>query len=319
VVGGVRLSEGDFFIRWVLLGSTWIWVVLLGFPLWKRLSGPGPGTGPGPIPPAGLGAGAVAVVVNLLAAGGIGISTVALGLWMQIALGLNLRDDRGCGRLRGAGGRLAAFTLAAVWAALVGTFWAAITPFWESEAALAAAEGALRRRPPDYARAEECFNRALEADQYNPRPWLGLANLETAIWRARGSRSEDLRWRKIPILLLKAASPPRSPEAWSLHSYRADMARELLAALGDKLTPAEILQLRGNAVESARTASRLYPSNATLHARLAEASAEIGMMADAAGEAREALRLDRLTPHADRKLAAPSRRRLEAQLPGWSK
>ena len=43
------------------------------------------------------------------------------------------------------------------------------------------------------------------------------------------------------------------------------------------------------------------------------------MTPDAVREAREALRLDRLTPHLDKKLPDPVRERLEAQLPAWEK
>ena len=41
------------------------------------------------------------------------------------------------------------------------------------------------------------------------------------------------------------------------------------------------------------------------------------MIPDAVREAREALRLDRLTPHLDKKLPDRLRKRIEAQLPAW--
>ena len=44
---------------------------------------------------------------------------------------------------------------------------------------------------------------------------------------------------------------------------------------------------------------------------------EINMYQDAAVEAKEALRLDRLTPHRDRKLPETVRDRLEAMIPTW--
>ena len=119
----------------MILACAWILTVLLGSPLWRRVT----------VTAAALGAGALAVVVNLLAAGGIGISAVALMLWLLIALGLNLRDDRPCSRLRDADGRLAAFGLAAVWAALLGIFVGAISPFWESEEAIREALSLLVR------------------------------------------------------------------------------------------------------------------------------------------------------------------------------
>lgn len=307
IVGGNRLGEGDFFVRWVILGCAWIWAVMLGSPLVRRLS----------IPAAGLGAGALAVAVHLLAAGGIGLSAVSLSLWSLIALGLNLRDDRGSSRLRDAGGRLPAFALAAIWAALLGMFAGGVGPFWRSEAAIAEAKAALARRPPDFERAEAAFERAIAADQYSARPLLGLAYLEFEIWRYRGSRPEDLRWKKIPILLLKASNPPRNPDAWALHRDRALVTRDLIDRVRANLLPSELIRFQANIVEATRTASRLYPTNALLHARLAEVSAEIGMTGDAVHEADEALRLDRLMPHAERKLPGPVRSRLEAQLPAW--
>ncbi len=79
------------------------------------------------------------------------------------------------------------------------------------------------------------------------------------------------------------------------------------------------MTFRANIVEATRRASRLYPSNATLHARLAEASAEIHMFHDAVKEAREALRLDALTPHLDKKLDPALKKSLQEQLPAWEK
>ena len=300
-------SKSGFFTRWVILGSAWIWTVLLGSPLWRRLN----------VPAAGLGAGALAVVVNLLAAGGIGISAVALMLWLLIALGLNLRDDRPCSRLRDAGGRLPAFALAAIWAALFGTFVGAVHPFWESEAAILEAQAWMKRKPPDFKRAEDAFERAIRADQFSARPWLGLASLEYEQWRSRGAKPGDLRWKEVPVLLLKAASSPRNPAAWTLHRDRALVSRDLITELGEDLSPAQALALKGNVVEATRIATRLNPTSASLHAQLAFASAEIGMDGDAAKAAREALRLDRITPHDDRKLPAPVRKRLESRLPDW--
>ncbi|HJT78880.1 MAG TPA: hypothetical protein VJ739_16910, partial [Gemmataceae bacterium] len=83
------------------------------------------------------------------------------------------------------------------------------------------------------------------------------------------------------------------------------------------LEPAQSLVLKANIVEGLRTAARLNPTSAILHGQLAEASAQMGVLADAASEAKEALRLDRLNPHADRKLPAGLRQRLQTQLPAW--
>jgi hypothetical protein len=240
-------------------------------------------------------------------------------LWLLIALGLNLRDDRPCSRIREAGGHLAAFGLAAFWAALAGTFWGAVSPFWESEAAMDEAQAWMQQKPPAYNRAAEAFDRAIRADKYSARPCLGLAYLAHEEWRARGAKPSDLRWKRVPILLKEAASPPKNYDSWTLHRDRAVVSRKLLEELGEDLSPAQAIILKGNIVEGLRTAARLNPTAAILHAQLALASADLGVVLDAATEAREALRLDRLTPHLDRKLPAPIRGQLERELPAWEK
>jgi len=308
LVGQMNLFQGDLLIRWAILAAGWLLAALLGRGFWRRV----------PLPATAFGAAVAACVVNLLAAGGIGMPAVALVLWLLIALGLNLREDRPCGRLREYAGRLPAVSLALVWSALAGSFIGAITPFWRSEAALAGADDALAHRPPEFERAQGAYDFAKEADRYSPRPWLGDAYLQLLIWESRGSKPGDLRWKKIPTLMLKAASPPRNPDAWTLHSERALVIRDLLKKLGQTLAPREIIPLQASIVEATRTASHLYPTNATLHARLAEASADISMFRDAVTEAKEALRLDTITPHQDKKLASAERELLKASLPDWT-
>ncbi len=78
IFGWLNPFQADLFSRWLILGGSWLAAALLLGPLWNRL----------PIPALALGAGALAMVVNLLAMGGIGIPTVALGLWSIVALGL---------------------------------------------------------------------------------------------------------------------------------------------------------------------------------------------------------------------------------------
>ena len=182
---------------------------------------------------------------------------------------------------------------------------------------MADAEDAMRRQPPDFNRADHDFQRAIAADRYYVRPWLGYADLAYRAWDFGGGRSSDQRWKTIPELLQKAVSLPRNPNAWALHLRRAETIRQLLRRVGSDLKPADDLVFRGEIVKETRIASRLYPTNAMLHARLAEASAEVSMFGDAVKEAEEALRLDRLTPHLDKKLPGAVRQRLEDMLPEW--
>ena len=156
------IGDFDNLMRWLILGSVWGLAVFLGAPIWRRR----------PIPAAGLGVGMLAVAVNLLAAGGIGMPSVAMMLWMTLALGMNLREDRPCGRLRDVGGLGPAVALACVWAMLAGTFYGAVSPFWKSEAAVDEGDYVMSAQQPNFELARAAYNRAIAADHYNPRPWL---------------------------------------------------------------------------------------------------------------------------------------------------
>lgn len=306
LLGRMNLFMEDLLIRWLVLTAAWVFSAALLLPLWRRAS----------VPAFGLGAAGAAVTVALLAVGGLSFPAVAMMLWGSLALALNLREGRSSGRLREVESRIPAAALAVAWAALVGSYFGATLPFWRSEAAIERADVALGTQQFD--RAEAAYQAAETADPYNVRPWLGHAYLQTLAWEARGAKPEDLRWKTIPALLLKAASPPRNPDVWSLHSERASVVRDLLKRVGGSLSPREIIPLQASVVEAVRTATQLYPTNAVLHARLAEASAEVSMFGDAAAEAREALRLDALTPHADKKLPDAVRARLRENEPRWA-
>ena len=308
ILGVLNPFKGDLFFRWLILGGSWLTAVLLGAPLWSRL----------PLPAQALGGAVLAVLINLLAMGGIGIPTVALALWSLLALGLNLRDDRSCGQLHEVESRVPAFVVAVIWVAVSGTFVGAVTPYWRSEAAIAAAEEAINHLPPDYERARRAYDTAIKADHYYARPWLAWAALEARDWEERGAKFDDQNWKKIPFLLGEAVSGSRSSLVWSLHSERANAIRRLLNQIGPRLGPLDVLSLRGEIIKETRFATFLYPTNAELRARLAEASAQIGMFQDAVNEAKEALRLDQITPHADKKLPAEERNRLQSELPKWS-
>jgi O-antigen ligase len=311
ILGDLNPFMGDLIFRWMILGASWMAAVFLGAPLWGRL----------PIPAEALGAAVLAILINLLAAGGIGIPTVALGLWSMLALGLNLRDDRWCSRLHEYESRVPPFALATGWAALLGTFVGMVAPFWRSEAAIAEALAAIEHHPPDFDRADTAYKNAIVADRYYARPWRELAYLHLLVWRQSGAKVDDRQsrwsWTTIPYLYQMAATPPRNLNAWTVHSERSRVIHQLLSLVGSKLDPLELVRYRGEMVKSTRTAVLLNPTSAELHGRLADASAEINMFQDAALEATEALRLDDVMPHKDKKLPEGVRKHLEALIPTW--
>jgi O-antigen ligase len=305
----VVLFETDVFVRWVVIAVAWGLPLLCGQALWARQ----------PVPASALGAGALAVAVNLTAAGGIGITAVALMLWSLFALGLNLRVDRRCGVPRDVDGRVASFALAACWAALMGLFFGTVRPYWVAESFIAEAESALRAKPPRYDKARSALTAACESDRYYARPWLMLAGVELSAWKERGALVNDKMYRAVPIAMYKAVARPRNPNVWSLQRDCAVMDREVLSLLKGSIPPAEEIRIRGDAVRSSRQATLLYPTNPNLHALLAETSADIGKLDDAVTAAEAALRLDKLTPHKEKKLPDPVRDRLMRQLPVWRK
>ena len=89
--------------------------------------------------------------------------------------------------------------------------------------------------------------------------------------------SKTRSWRKIPILYQKAASPPATRTSWSLHAERARVIHQLLSVIGSQLDPIERCAIAAKSSRRRATAALLHPTSAELHARLAEASAEISM------------------------------------------
>ena len=321
------VAEEDALNRWIVLGAGWAMAAALGAPLWGRR----------PIPASGPGVAVLALAINLLAAGGIGIPSVAMSLWVLLALGLNLRDDRPCGRPRVAGGLGLAVVLACVWAALAGTYFGAIVPFWKSEAAVEAGNRAMLARPPAFEEARRDFTAAIEADRHNLRAWVALAALEFAYWqspevtaiRDKFRQKKAIRpagtvampdeiWGRVLIVLDDALNPTfRNPNNLDLRRRQANYARAILNNLPADAQPFAVIQLKSAIVRACRWAARIYPTSATIRAELAEASADVGMFPDAVREANQALQLDEITPHDDKKLPGKLRAYLRAQIPRW--
>ncbi len=303
------VAQKDMLMRWLILGAAWLLSVLLIGPLWARR----------PIPALGLGAAVVALTVHLLASGGIGIPSVAMSLWVSLALGLNLREDRACGRLRVSGGLGPAIGLACGWAVLAGTFYGAVVPGWLSDVALAEGQAAMAARPPAYEAGRVAYARAIELDHYAVRPWLALADLEYRFWRSPEAKDRNkTAWTKVLLTIDKALEGKyRDPDNLGLRRIQARYARTILRELPDDAKPFEDLGLKATIAKAARQAVRLYPTSASLRAELAQASVDIGKYDDAVTEAKVALQLDALMPHADKKMPNSDRSYLESHISRW--
>jgi hypothetical protein len=307
VLGPLNPFQGDLFFRWIILGVAWVSALAMIWPLWNS----------GTLPAEGAGAAVVAIVVNLLAAGGIGMPAVALGLWLSIALALNLRDDRAEGVERRVG-RTPTFLVAAAWAALIGSFFGSIAPYWKSEAAIVEADRQMIPGRLNFERARAAYSRAIKADRFNVHPWIGLADLEYRFWLSPESKRDPRVWPRVLMAMDNAVGPPRNAANYGLQRRRALIARAIEASLGDAARPGDLILLRTHAERALRFASKLNPTLPLIHAELAESSAGMNFLSVAQAEAKEALRLDAHTPHPDKKLPDDMRKRLLDEIPEWA-
>ena len=308
LLGKLNPFQGDLLARWVILGLGWVAALALGWTLWRRRL----------IPAYGAGVAVLAVAINLLAAGGIGIPSVALTLWVLLALGLNLRDDQPCGTLRERRGIARTAVVALLWAATIGAFWGAIWPFWRSEILTDRGEALMEKNPPQYETARSLFLAADEADRANVRPRLDQAELEFAFAKSPGGRGMRGYWERVFLALDEAIQGPwRDPNSLSVRRLQIQYARMVLDML-PRPEPRDLISLRNKIVRAARRAAQLYPTSAALRAQLARASAEIGMYGDAVAEAEAAIRLHDLTPHLDKKLPEALLADLKGKLPEWT-
>ncbi len=220
VLGRLNPFDQEGMERWLVLGGAWLISAFLGRLAWRSR----------PIGGDLFGLGALAVAVNLLAAGGIAFAPVSEMLWALLAIGMNLREDRPCGSLREIEGRAIAFVPSAVLAAILGTFFGTVSPFWAADEPIARAEALVRSRPNRLDVADDLYARANELDVLARRGWIGRANLELMSWRSMGRPPELRSWSRIDSALETAAKRPRDPNSLLVQRLRARFAKEFLEA-----------------------------------------------------------------------------------------
>ncbi len=239
----------------------------------------------GQLPPSLPTIGAIVLLTNLSAAGGIGFPGVSGGLWLLVALVLNgLEGDGGRPFPRAAGVAL----LAAFGALACACYATAYGPVLKCQRGIWLAQRHLAERHP--LQAEKCLLEAAEADWLAADPWNRLASLALARWNIHPSE-ETLR--EIEHYSEKTlAKAPNSASLWQAAGERYDQA---FAKTRDP-------RLAAAAVDAYRRAVQLYPNSAVLRAKLAIALRAVGDKAGYQEQRDQALRLDRVTPHLDKKL-----------------
>ncbi len=254
---------------WVLRGELPGWLILLGIAV---------------------------LLVNLLAAGGIGFPGVAITLWVLIAISCpapSAKDSPRPSRPLAVAGAFAAASL------LAACYHTAYRPVLESGGHLAQAAYELRQLNVNSAIAE--YNAALQSDPLSPDAHQQLASLYFHRW-------------------ISQPQPTTSDADYTLFQQHAQAALQLDKRAYQRHTAIGYLDLQAfartgdmasgkSALSQFQAAARLDPADALTHAQLAWAAAFLGPAAgvdvaeEAAKEAAEALRLDALCPHSERKLA----------------
>jgi O-antigen ligase len=233
--------------------------------------------------------GVVVLLVNLLAAGGIGLPAVSGTLWLLLAMGLSEADPREPRRLS-IGTALLALVVGVILA--VACYASAYAPVMKYQAT-------MRSVLQDSLHAEDHLREAAAADPWSPEPWNQLANLAFERWKGRPDHGDFLCFEQACEQSL--ARHPNASSAW-LHF--GDCYMEGFGKTGDQQHLAKAIRLY-------ERAASLYPNNALSRARLAAAYRAAGRSADFQREAARALELDKITPHADKKLPEELRNSLK--------
>jgi hypothetical protein len=228
--------------------------------------------------------GVVVVLVDLLATGGIGLPSVAGTFWLLLALGLVGQQPR-------------ELPAATAWATLAGSLVLSVACYATAYNPVLGCQAQLRRAEHEPVRAVMHLTAAAAADPLSAEPWRQLAAIDFETWWRSPDQETFRRFQKANAKVLELA--PNSAPAWSASGdwyFRAFSKTERPAE-----KPAG--ELASKAVEAYRQAVSLYPNNATLGAKLANAYRAVGDRAAFRREAQRAIELNNATPHADKKLS----------------
>ncbi len=269
--------------------------IAIGFPLaaatacllsgWVREGG---------LPPALPAVGTAVLLVHLLAAGALGFPGVAGTLWLLLALGLRGDAPRQAPRAAAFGALAFAFVLA------LACHQTAYGPVLQAQNASHAARDAVSAGRFD--RAETWLRTAAEADPLAAEPWRDLASLALQTWQQTGDLKSLERFREADAAATKRE--PNSAAAW----FASGQWHLTVYGKTQAMRDAE------RAVGSFQQAVAQYPNSGRYRAQLALAHDAAGDETAFEQQAREALRLDRLTPHADKKLPDQLRDELRRKL-----
>lgn len=260
----------------------------LGVPLAAALlAGLQPWTVRGQMPRAVPAIALLVLTINLLAAGGISFAGIAPSWWLLLAMVSHgeRRPARQRDLSRSAVGVLAAVALLLVLGCLVTLYW----PVLRCRAQLD--QGLALLRQQRLGEAEAAFAAAADEDPYAVEPWNNLAALYHHGAVQTGSAHAMAGFEAAIHQALR-----RNPRAPALRQQIGDWRLALYARSGERRQLQEALDAYTEWV-------RLYPNHAFGQAQLAWAHHLAGDDQAASQAAAEALRLDALNPHREKKLS----------------
>ncbi len=233
--------------------------------------------------------GVAALLINLLAAGGIGLPSVAGTLWLLLAVGLPEERPR-------------ELPTRMAWVMLLLTILLAYACYRTAYSRVLDCHAQLRLSERKPAQAAEYLEAAAAADPLSAEPRRRLADLEFDRWRQEPNEESFRRFEAANENVLTLS--PGSPPAWF---NAAERYCEAYSKTGSR----HALEV---AIHDYQRAIELYPNNALYRAKLADAALAAGNHAIFRSEAEAALNLDAATPHKDRKLPTQTREHLQKVL-----
>ena len=257
--------------------------------------------------PGVFGCAVAGVVVQLTASGGIGIPGVAQSLWILLALGQNLVEEhREPLRIRHPA--VTTSTALAVVAGLATFSLWVLRPVTGCQAEISLGRVSLQQF--DIANARRHFLAAAELDPLAAEPWMELARNYFDPWRNPTQRTNEADFEQAVRAMQRALR--LAPQRLELHS-------DLGGMFAFRAMQTQRPQYWTGAIASYERCVALYPTSASLKARLADVLWQAGEHDRARLEMLRTLQLDDQTPHKDKKLDTRDRdlirERLEPEKP----
>lgn len=230
---------------------------------------------------------AIVLLIHLLFSGGIAFPGVAVGLWLLLALALNVSASGD----RPVGPRVGAVVLGGALALVAACFMTGYQPTLVSRTL-------IQRAYAGEGDPLVLMRKAVEADPWALTPRENLADVFYQQWM---TAPNDEMMRQFDRAVREAVV--RAPRSASLRHKFGLAYLEFFGRAREENLLAEAIRMLESAVS-------LYPNDCRKRADLAEAYLLAGDRNGYEDERAEAIRLDRLTPHLDKKLADEQRLRL---------